>query len=353
MRRVVGCMTGTSIDGIDAALVEVEGEGLAMRAQFVRGISRDLGAARAPLRRLADQQPMTAADISASMREFALVHVRAVGELLAGDRCDLVCVHGQTVFHKPPLSWQLFQPAPLAREFRTPVVFDLRAMDIAAGGQGAPITPLADWILFRADIDTAIVNLGGFCNITVLPAGAQPSDVRGMDVCTCNNLLDSIARKLFDAPFDQDGGRAAAGTVHDEALEDLDGIFASVAGRSLGTGDESVDWISRWRAHVSPESIAATACEAIASRIAAAAPEAHVLLLAGGGARNRTLASGIASAATARVEPLSSRGIPAEFREAACFAVLGALCQDRTPITLPRVTGVPDPAPVSGAWVYP
>jgi len=352
-RRVVGCMTGTSIDGIDAALVDIEGSGLAMKPTFIRGVSHDLGPVRDPLRRLADQQPMTAADIAAAMHEFALVHVKTIRDLLNGDKCDLICIHGQTVFHKPPLSWQLMQPAPIAREFGVPVVFDLRAMDLAAGGQGAPITPIADWILFRSPTNTAVVNLGGFCNITYLEATSSPEAVRGRDICPCNNLLDAIARKLMGVPFDAEGARAATGTIHDDALEDLEGIFAAMPDRSLGTGDETSQWISRWRAHVPPESLAATACEGIAARIIHSAGESASLLLAGGGARNRTLLNSIASASTARVERTDSRGVPGEYREAACFAVLGALCQDKCPITLSQVTGVASPAPLSGAWVFP
>jgi 1,6-anhydro-N-acetylmuramate kinase len=353
IRRVVGCMTGTSIDGIDAALVEIDGTGLAMKPTFLRGVSRDLGPVRDPLRCLAEQQPMTAGDIAGAMHAFAHVHIDAIRDLLKGEACDLICVHGQTVFHRPPASWQLMQPAPIAREFGVPVVFDLRAMDLAAGGQGAPITPIADWVLFRSSVNTAIVNLGGFCNITFLPAGCTPSEVRGMDVCPCNNLLDAIARRLMGMPFDADGARAASGTVHDEALEDLEGILASMRGRSLGTGDETGEWISRWRAHVSPENLAATACEAIAARIGSATPESSELYLAGGGARHRTLASAIASAATATVKPAASQNIPGEYREAVCFAILGALCQDRIPITLPQVTNAPSPAPLSGAWIMP
>ena len=114
-------------------------------------------------------------------------------------RADLVVAHGQTVFHAPPASWQLLNAAPIARAVRAPVVFDLRQADLAAGGQGAPITPLADWIMLRAHgpaaAGRAIVNLGGFCNVTILPSGAGPEGVRGMDVCPCNHLLDGVARR--------------------------------------------------------------------------------------------------------------------------------------------------------------
>jgi 1,6-anhydro-N-acetylmuramate kinase len=367
MRRVVGCMTGTSIDGLDAALVEIEGQGLQMRAKVVRCVSRDLGEAGTSLRRLAEQQPVTAGDIAAATHAFAMVHAAAIQELLGSEPCDLVCVHGQTVYHKPPHSWQLMQPAPIVAAVGCPVVYDLRQADLAAGGQGAPITPIADWVLFRgeSDILSAIVNLGGFCNVTVLPrisdSAASPSDhtsrIAALDVCACNQLLDTIARRLMNAPFDADGQRAASGQVQTAALEDLSGVLAAQASsrRSLGTGDEVGDWISRYRAHVSPEDLAATACEAIAQAIAEQLMKhdlVNEVLLAGGGVHNKSLVAAIRSCCSAKVDLTDSRGVPAAYREAACFAVLGALCQDRVPITLPAVTGVKK-APLSGAWVYP
>lgn len=356
MRRVIGCMTGTSIDGIDAALVEIDGTGLSMKPRLIRGVSHDLGPVRDPLRKLADQHPMTAAEIAAAMREFSLLHVKVIRELLNNEKCDLIAVHGQTVFHKPPLSWQLMQPAPIARELNTPVVFDMRAMDLAAGGQGAPITPIADLIIWGTH-GHAIVNLGGFCNVTLLPKSQSSpeqslSDIRAMDVCPCNNLLDAIARKLFNQPFDEGGAHALKGNPHHDALEDLEGIFASqVDRRSLGTGDESLEWVSRWRAHVSPDDLAATACEAIAFAITQRTKDADGLMLMGGGARNSALIRALEGNCTALVLPFTDA--MGTYREATCFAILGALCQDRTPITLPQVTGTISPAPISGAWVFP
>lgn len=363
-RLVAGCMTGTSIDSIDVALVEVRGRGLTMSARFVRGRTRSLGDLAIGLRRLADQHSATAGEIARLSREFALLHVEALRELLGTDAADLIVVHGQTVFHAPPVSWQMINPAPIARALRAPVVFDLRAADLAAGGQGAPITPLADWVLFRRAGATpacmAIVNLGGFCNITLLPPvqgteGGEIREIEGFDVCACNQLLDGIARELFGVPFDEGGRHALRGAVHPEALEDLVRVLRaqSRARRSLGTGDEGAAWISRWRARAAPDDLAATACEALGSVIAERVRPASLVLLAGGGARNAALAGAITSNASCRVEPLDARGVPIEHREAACMAVLGALCQDRVPITLPRVTGVPAPAPVAGAWVYP
>jgi len=355
-RLIAGCMTGTSIDSLDAALVEVAGRGLAVSARFVRGLSRPLGLLAARLRRLADQDPMAAGEIAELSREFALLHGAVLGELMAGEALHLAAVHGQTVFHAPPLSWQLINPAPIAAALGCPVVFDLRAADLAAGGQGAPITPLADWVLFRRLAPAAVVNLGGFCNITLLNEGATPEETEGRDLCPCNHLLDGLARRLFGAPYDEDGRRALSGRVQAPALDGLVRLLAphSSGRRSLGTGDESTQWIERWRSEATPADLAATACEAIAQSIAAALPGRPRVLLAGGGARNLALVRAIETACAAfRVEPVSAHGLPVEFREAAEMAVLGALCEDRVPITLPRVTGVPTPAPLSGAWVYP
>jgi 1,6-anhydro-N-acetylmuramate kinase len=349
-------MTGTSIDGLDAALVEIEGSGLAMRAKVVRCVSRPLGEVGTTLRMIAEQRPMIASEIAAAMHTFALLHAAAIQELLAGQTCDLACVHGQTVFHKPPHSWQLMQPAPIAAAIGCPVVYDLRQADLAAGGQGAPITPIADWVLFRdAGEGLAVVNLGGFCNLTLLPReGGDISGISAMDVCSCNQLLDTIARTLMRVPYDQDGQQAAAGQVNDEALQDLDGVLAAQSGsrRSLGTGDEVGEWVSRFRARISPEDLAATACEAIGQAIASRAQECGGVAVAGGGVKNKALVGAIGSCCSARVAMTDGFGVPAAYREAACFAVLGALCQDKVPITLPAVTGVKK-APLSGAWVFP
>ncbi len=358
VRRVVGCMTGTSLDGLDCALVEITGEGLAMRARFIRGGTSDLGALKQPLRAMAEQVPMTSGDIARAMREFSLLHAKGVKELLGGELCDFVCVHGQTVFHQPPVSWQAFQPAPMVRALGVPVVYDLRQADLAAGGQGAPITPIADWVLFRGDEARTIINLGGFCNVTNLPAaGGRVADITARDVCACNQLLDAIARRRLGASFDKDGAGALRGTRHEGAFGALVGLLRLQvgAGRSLGTGDELERAISGFDDTVDAASLAHTACEAIAEVILGTAGVCSgTPVLAGGGVRNGQLLRSLRDR-DARTITTASLGIPIEFREAACFAVLGALCQDRIPITLPQVTTLPPgvEAPVAGVWAYP
>lgn len=353
-------MTGTSIDGLDAALVAVHGHGLSMTAECVRGVSRELGPLGSGLRALADQAPMTAGAIAGLMREFALLHAEAIRELMRGEGTPtLVSVHGQTVFHAPPVSWQMFNGAVLAREIGAPVVFDLRGADLAAGGQGAPITPLADWILFRGAHPAAVVNLGGFCNATILPgvdpntdAAALVDAIAGYDVCACNHVLDRVARECLGVAYDSGGAAALKGTIDATARNALAAALDAQAraGRSLGTGDETERWIQSWRGRISGQDMAATACAAIGGTIAERLRGVQTILAAGGGAHNGALLRAIGEHSSAALTTTASRGVPIELREAAEMAVLGALCQDRVPITLPRVTGVAHPAPVAGVW---
>lgn len=392
-RYVVGCMTGTSLDAIDTALVRIEGEGLGMTAAFVHGSTHSLGALRDSLRAIAQQEPMTAGAIASVARDFSLLHADAVKELLAtvpsGDgkrefgEPTLICVHGQTVFHQPPVSWQLFEPWPMAHALKVPVVHNLRQADLAAGGQGAPITPPADVILYgREEESVCVVNLGGFINFTCIPrcdasvfASSKSIDeqkrlqvrrthqagaLRGADVCACNQLLDGVARVMLREAYDKDGQAALSGAVHEEALEDLEGVLRAQAHskRSLGTGDELIECINRWRHRVSGADLARTACEAIAGtlaeRIRALDTQPDKLILAGGGVYNRALVNAIRANCTAEVVTSDGVGIPSAYREAACFAVLGALAQDGVAITLSQVTKRnASHTGRDGVWVYP
>lgn len=377
-RYIVGCMTGTSLDAIDTALVRIDGEGLAMKATFIQGSTHSLGSLREPLRALAQQENTTASAIATLAREFSLLHAEAVQQLLSRSdsaKPTLICVHGQTVFHQPPISWQLFEPWPLAHALKTPVVCNLRQADIAAGGQGAPITPIADVILYgNAQEITCVINLGGFINFTCIPKhastnfsvqlalirGLQATNLRGADVCACNQLLDGVARIMLRELYDKNGEAALSGNVQEEALEDLEGVLRaqSHSKRSLGTGDELLECINRWRHRLSGPDLARTACEAIAStlaeRIRSLEQYPSKLILAGGGVHNRALVNSIRANCTADVVTSDSLGIPSAFREAACFAVLGALAQDGVPITLPQVTKrTGSHSGKDGVWVFP
>ena len=353
-RYVAGCMTGTSIDALDGALVAIDGTGMEMRLELLGQVTWPLGALAEPLRRLANQEPMSARDIATLARDFAVLHGDAIDELKGRSELSLIAVHGQTVFHAPPVSWQLFNPAPLAARFKVPVVCDLRAADLAAGGEGAPITPLADYLIFRHPRERrTIVNLGGFCNITRLPAGEGLSGLTGADICACNQVLDAIARRVLDCAYDRDGQRALAGTAKTRPAAALATMLEAQAKakRSLGTGDELGAWIGQHQV-LSPEDLARTACAAIAQVIVRHLGPSDRIILAGGGIRNRALLTEIRNQTRIPIIISDEANVPASLREAMAIAVLGALCQDRVPITIPRITGV-ERAPVAGMWVLP
>lgn len=375
-RLVVGCMTGTSIDGLDVAVVRVTGAGLSMRCALLTHHSRPFGEMGAALRSIASGGRHTAREMADAAWTLGELHAGAIAEAIGSQQPDLVCVHGQTVMHEPPRAvlksdatstpprgrtWQMLQPAPIAARLRCPVVFDLRAMDVALGGQGAPITPIADWVLCRSsDRTRAVLNLGGFANATILPAGGGPESVRGFDICACNQVLDAIARDRLNAPFDKDGVAACAGSINKKLLATFIRPLESQAraGRSLGSGDELAACVAD-SSSVPPRDVARTACEAIGGvigrQLTSVSEPRRIdeVYLAGGGAYNPVLVGAISQSAGVACQKLDVLGIGLQAREAMCFAVLGALCQDQVPITLPRVTGVPSPAPVSGAWCFP
>ncbi|MCA9280527.1 MAG: anhydro-N-acetylmuramic acid kinase [Phycisphaeraceae bacterium] len=356
-RLVIGCMTGTSQDGVDAAAVRITGRGLGARVGFEGGTSGGLRSETGALRALAAGDGVSAEAVARSARALGDDHVAVIREIVERvGRPDLISVHGQTVFHRDGLNWQVMDPWGIARAFRVPVVFDLRGADIAHGGRGAPITPIADWMMFRdAHTSRCIVNLGGFCNITMLGAGSGVETIAARDVCACNQVLDDVARRVLGCDFDGDGRRAMAGRVDEAARDDLRArlMAQGEAHRSLGTGDEAHGWVDAWRERCRADDMAASACAAVGEVIGRGAAGAEEVYLAGGGVRNAALVAAVERTAKARTRALDVLGVPGAYREAAAMAVLGALCADGVAITLPGVTGVRGDAPMAGAWVFP
>ncbi|MCX5662411.1 MAG: anhydro-N-acetylmuramic acid kinase [Planctomycetota bacterium] len=380
-RLVVGCMTGTSLDGLDAALVAITGNGLDLRATLVGSLSTGLGDLRQVLRQMASGAALGPLAYLLAARKLGELHADAVEALCRREGArtiDLVVAHGQTIWHAPNnretaagVSWQLFDPWPIVRRLRVPVVYDLRQADLIAGGQGAPITPLADWILFRSPQRARfVVNLGGICNVTHLPAGGSPSSVGGGDIGPCNLLIDGVVRLLHpDKRFDEDGQLAAVGTPNPrlaEIVRRTSPFFARPWPRSTGREDFTDVWVAsvveEGRGTIAADDLVASAVDAVAALIAGAAKEAGgasgsiELILAGGGARNPVLVARIVHhaklAGLAAVRLSDDLGVPVEAREAMEFAVLGALSQDNVPITLPQITGATNPSR-AGTWAFP
>ena len=377
-------MTGTSLDGLDCVLARIEGAGLDVRAEFVSMVSRSFGdALRSQLRSLASGAPTPPIDYQRASRALGVFHADVLDELFATHadvKPGLVVTHGQTIWHAPAehLSWQLFDPWPIVHRLRVPVCYDLRQADLIARGQGAPITPLSDWVMYRDPNEWRVVcNLGGICNVTSLPAGSEPANVTGEDLGPCNLLLDGLVSRLFPgSDYDVDGTLSRAGVEHDAVIDRIRAaqFFERPTPRTTGREDFGAAWLDALAASshdIAPPDVLASAIQYIAQDINAYALRVRQhansvntkaelrVIIAGGGARNASLVDAIRASLRAAVTDgpcpctlSDGHGIPIEAREAMGLAVLGALSQDGVPITLPRVTGATCPG-VAGAWVYP
>ncbi|TVR13633.1 MAG: hypothetical protein EA401_06395 [Planctomycetota bacterium] len=352
-RTVLGCMSGTSCDGVDVVAVSWGGDG---RPQLLAHAAYDWGDLADRVRAYADGAALSAGASRHLQRDLAQAHIEAIARLPAElqMQAELVAVHGQTVYHAPPLSWQMIDAAWIAARLSRPVVTDFRSADLAAGGQGAPITPLADQELFPGKGCRAVVNLGGFINITLLDNERVCS---GRDLCLANQLLDRAARTWLQQPFDMDGACASTGQPQAQATAQLaQELMSQNQGRSLGTADQVTPWIQRWQPHLSAADALASICQAIATCLhdQLQHDRPHTVWLAGGGVANAALLQAIARTCTGmRVVSSDAAGVPPLQREAAAMAILARRLAMRQAITIPAVTGCTAPAPLGATWIYP
>ena len=354
--RVIGLMSGTSYDAVEAAAADLtlEQDVLVMRPLGV--VSRPYGAELCA--RIAAVLPpgaTSAEDVcrlhTGIGRAFADVAVDAVRELCAGD-ADLVVSHGQTVHHwvedgEVRGTLQLGQPAWIAEATGLPVVSDLRSRDVAAGGQGAPLVSLVDALLLRArDGVPAALNLGGIANITVAAADREPV---AFDTGPANALLDAAVRHFSGGArdHDADGRGAAAGRVDPGLLARLldDPYYRRAAPKSTGKEHFHLPYLLDALAAApvpEPNDVLATLTRLTAVTVADSCRALGVteLVASGGGTRNPTLLRAIAGELPGvRLRTSDELGLPAMAKEALAFAVLGFLTFHGLPASLPSCTG--------------
>ena len=200
-RLIAGAMSGTSGDGVDVAIVRITGQGLEMSASLVHHHHVAFTAQiRQALFAIRDTQQLKLSELAQLGREISLTYARAVNESLAAanlhaDDLGAVAAHGQTLYHDPPNTIQWFDPSLVAAEARCAVVSDFRRADCAAGGQGAPLVPFADYILFRDPTkNRVLLNIGGISNITWIPASAQIDQLIAFDTGPGNCISDWLIR---------------------------------------------------------------------------------------------------------------------------------------------------------------
>jgi anhydro-N-acetylmuramic acid kinase len=356
----IGLMSGTSMDGIDAALVDTGGKPLLQRLvhqPFPPQLRDTLLALNDPghneLHRAAQAANALALGYAAIVRTL-LAATGTEARAIAAIGC-----HGQTVRHQPQDGYtiQLVNAALLAELTGISVICDFRSRDVAAGGEGAPLVPAFHHAVFAsARQSRAIVNIGGIANITHLPARGAPT---GFDCGPGNVLMDGWIMAHRQQPYDAGGRWAASGRVLPELAGRLlaHGFFARLPPKSTGRETFNLQWLrGALSGGEDPADVQATLCELTAAGIARAldshCTNAAEVFLCGGGARNDTLRSRLSALLPQRrIDVTDSIGIAAEAVEAAAFAWLASRTLSREPGNLPEVTGARGPR-VLGA-VYP
>ncbi|KAA0010919.1 anhydro-N-acetylmuramic acid kinase [Billgrantia pellis] len=363
MTLFVGLMSGTSLDGIDTALVEIGAAGqpqlLATHAQAMPDSLHE------QLLKLCQAEQVAFAELASAEDAFSRLQAAAVLQLLTNngitaEQVTAIGSHGQTIEHAPwgydegpAYTLQLDNPSLLAELTGCRVVADFRRRDLAAGGQAAPLAPAFHEALFRRPEQWQLVlNLGGFANLTLLPPAELDTEVIGFDTGPANVLLDAWYARHRGGRFDADGAWAATGQVDETLLERLlaEPFFHRPPPRSTGREVFHLDWLSRHlTGHERVEDVQATLAELTATSIALGvemarervnAPTATALIPCGGGAHNHDLLARLARRLpeTALV-PSSDWGWPADWLEAGAFAWLAWRRLEGLPGNLPSVTG--------------
>ena len=366
--HIVGVMTGTSADAIDAALVRFEGLGLESRHTLEAYLELDWEPAlRAQILEVAAAPSVSLERLLELDQRLGERYAEAIASLLSQARrqaaeVDAIGLHGQTVRHVPrhagemARSLQIGSAAVLAERTGIAVVSNFRARDMAAGGEGAPLVPILDWWLFRHPAESRVLlNLGGMANLTWLPRGQGPEAVRAFDTGPGNALIDALMETRPDhpLPYDQGGAAAARGTSDEGLVATLldDEFFRLPPPRSTGREKFGRDYAEALRARgrskgMSEDDLVATATALTAASVADAIARfvtsggVDAVYASGGGVRNPTLMGELARRlGPARVSTTDSLGVPPSGKEALAFALLAHLTLCGAPGNLPTATG--------------
>ncbi len=375
MSHYIGLISGTSMDGCDAALIECR-EGRTRLVHFIT-----LPMAPALRQRVMDCCSLERSNIALTcslnvelghwFADAAEALCQAAGFALS--RVAAIASHGQTVYHIPfaqgkwvPSTLQLGEPAVIAYRTGVPVVSNLRAMDMAAGGQGAPLVPFAEYLLYRQEAPVALQNLGGIANVTVLPEGCRQQDVFAFDTGPANMIMDELCARFFGQPYDQDGALAAQGQVNQKLLEQwmampyIDAPPPKSTGREL-FGQQFVAAQVAAHPDIRPLDMLATAAAFTARSMARnfrlyvfpRCPGLRRVVLSGGGAHNLTLRRMIEQELPeCLVQTQEDLGFSSDAKEAIAMALIARETMARRPGNLPSVTGAQRPVPL-GSITWP
>jgi anhydro-N-acetylmuramic acid kinase len=374
---VAGVMSGTSADGINVALVRITSS----RSRAGTPGLHFLAHAEYPYpkqvrRAVLAAMNSTKANVADLARLNFLLAELYADAILATERrfhlkAELVGCHGQTLYHqgeaapflgrKLAATWQTGEGAWVAARVGVPVVSDFRPADMAAGGKGAPLVPLLDFLLYRdRRVGRIVQNIGGIANLTAIPANASAKEVVAFDTGPGNMLIDAVTERLFGKPYDRDGRIAASGAALDLVISDVmrGSFFRRKPPKTAGReefGREFAQHFIRRCGRVDQRDIVATAT-ALTAKSVADALRGFVIqptetyrdfVVSGGGASNPTLMAMLAN----ELRPLGLQirtsdefGLPSEAKEATAFALLAFQTWNRKPSNVPSATGAKRPA---------
>jgi len=349
----IGLNSGTSIDGIDAALVsfgDASVEILSTRAHPYPSELRQrlLAAIRQPKQCTIDEMGQLDRWTGECFRD-ATLKLLSDAKVDAG-RVAAIGSHGQTLRHQPdaehPFTIQIGDASVIAKGTGITTIADFRRADLALGGQGAPLTPLFhEWLYRQAGSSQVVLNIGGIANITILPA--DDSGLSGFDTGPGNTLLDAWINKHRDEQYDRDGGWAAEGNVDDSLLARLlaDPYFQATPPKSTGFEHFNLEWLeAAGIAGVAPVDVQATLCaltvQSVSAAVQAYAADSSGMLVCGGGVHNAELMRQLnAAMANIHVNSTAVAGLDPDWVEAAAFAWLAMRNMNGLTGNFPGVTG--------------
>lgn len=378
---VAGVMSGTSADGIDVALVRIQGRGFRSRLELLAHYQFPYPSeVRRAVLSAMNARSASVADLAQLNFLLGSLYADAVraAQRRARVECELVGCHGQTLYHQGTAksyigrritcTWQTGESAVIAARVGVPVVSDFRPADMAAGGKGAPLVPFLDYVFYRHRRYGRIVqNLGGIGNLTAIPPRATPEQVIAFDTGPGNMVIDAVTEHLFDKPYDRNGRLAARGEPIERVLRELlrHPFFRQKPPKTAGReqfGREFVREFLRLCRRADSNDIVATATALTARSIGIAvrrfvlplveSEEAkparfRQLVASGGGTKNATLMRMIREELAPlkiRVRTSDDLGLPSEAKEATAFALLAYQTWRRLPSNVPSATGAERPA---------
>jgi len=374
-KLVVGLMSGTSLDGIDAALVEISGAGSETNVEVKHFISNPFPSeVRDVLLGVASGQLVSAGIISQLSVLLGRLYSQAVFQVcqevrLPVHQLDLIGCHGQTIFHQPdpnPLcghqitsTLQIGEAAVLAEETGVTTIADFRPSDMAVGGNGAPLIPFVDFVLFRdARLGRVLLNLGGIANITLMPPSCHITEVQAFDSGPGNIVTDALIRHFSQGnqQFDAEGHLARSGRTLSTVLDSLlsDPYFHRHPPKSAGReqfGDAFVKKLLTLAASATIEDLVCTATELTARTVAAAVLQSansciqlDQLVVSGGGVHNKHLMQRLKKLLPhVALVPINELGVHSDAKEALGFAILANETFELGTGNLPSVTGARHP----------